>query len=89
MLIPFKLAFMEESEGWGLVYYDIFLDLLFFIDILIRFNTPIYSKGRLITDRKQIATTYLKTWFFLDLICCLPMSYFRKRSENWPRGSNE
>ena len=52
MIIPFKLAFMEDNEEWVYVYYDIFLDLLFFFDILIRFNTPIYSKGRLITDRK-------------------------------------
>ena len=89
IMIPFKLAFMEDNEDWFYVIYDLFLDLLFFTDILIRFNTPIYSQGRLITDRKLIARNYFKTWFFFDLIACLPMSYIRKNSEHWPRGSNE
>ena len=59
ILIPFKLTFMEHSEDWSYVYYDIFLDILFFLDILIRFNTPIYEKGKLITNRKKIAKVYL------------------------------
>ena len=43
---------MDKNEDWVYVYYDFFLDFLFFCDMLIRFNTPIYSEGRLITDRK-------------------------------------
>jgi len=41
-MIPFKLAFMEDVEAWEYVYYDIFVDLLFLIDMIIRFNMPIY-----------------------------------------------
>lgn len=80
---------MDKNEDWAYVYYDFFLDFLFFCDMLIRFNTPIYSEGRLITDRKKIARTYFKSWFFFDLFCILPMSWLRKRSEHWPRGSND
>lgn len=89
ILIPFKLVFMEDNEPWDFVYYDIGLDILFFFDIIIRFNTPIYSQGRLITDRKQIAKTYVKTWFFADLVCLIPVTLIRKRSEHWPRDSND
>ena len=89
MLVPFKLVFMEKNEGWGYVYYDLVIDFIFFLDILIRFNMPIYSKGRFITDRKQIAMNYIKTWFILDLLCCIPFSWIRKNSEHWPRGSND
>ena len=85
-LVPFKLTFMISGEEWFYVYYDIALDFLFFADILIRFNTPIYLEGRYVTNRKQIALTYLKTWFILDLLCCLPLSYLRKQSETRPRG---
>ena len=88
-LVPFKLTFWEKTEPYAWVYYDLFLDVLFFADILIRFNTPIYSSGRFITDRKHIAKTYLKTWFVLDLLACLPLSYLRKSSETWPRGTND
>jgi len=80
---------MESWESWNYVYYDIVLDFIFFADILIRFNTPIYSKGRFITDRKQIALTYFRTWFLLDLLSCLPLSYLRKASIEWKRGANE
>ena len=88
-LIPFKLTFITEKELWPLVYYDIFVDSLFFIDVIIKFNTPIYSEGRLVTDRKQIAIAYLKTWFFIDLFNCLPMSFIKKVSEKRPRSPND
>jgi len=80
---------LELEEDWAFVYYDIFLDILFFIDILIRFNTPIYLEGRLITDRKIIVVAYLKSWFFLDLLACLPMSFLRKNSADWQRGGSD
>ena len=88
-LIPFKITFMEYSESWGYVVYDLLVDILFLTDIIITFNTPIYLEGRLITNRKVIIKTYFKSWFFLDLLACLPMSYFRKNSADWPRGGNE
>ena len=88
-LIPFKLTFLEYSEEWAYVYYDTFLDFLFLIDILVRFNMPIYLEGRLITDRKVIAKTYVRSWFVWDLLALLPFSYLRKNSEHWVRGKNE
>ena len=80
---------MEYSEDWTYVYFDLWLDVLFFIDIIIRFNTPIYLQGRLITDRKIIVIAYLKSWFVLDLIACFPFSYLRKNSQDWPRSSDK
>ena len=88
-MIPFKLVFMEEREDWEYVYYDIFVDILFLCDMIIRFNMPVYHQGRLITDRKIIAKAYCKSWFVLDLLCLIPFSLVRKRSEHWPRGKNE
>ena len=88
-IIPFKLVFMTDREDWEYVGYDLFLDLLFAVDIIIKFNMPIYSQGRYFTDRRTIARAYIKSWFFLDLLCLIPVSYIRKNSEDWPRGSNE
>ena len=88
-LIPFKLTFMEYGESWGYVIYDLLVDALFLSDIIIRFNTPIYLEGRLITDRKIIIKAYLRSWFILDLLACFPFSLFRKISSDWQRGGNE
>ena len=47
---------------------------MFLIDILLNFNTSIYEKGVLITDRKVIIKNYLKLWFWVDLISSFPYS---------------
>ena len=67
----------------------IFVDFIFFLDIIIKFNTPVYKQGRLVTNRKQIALLYVKTWFILDFLALIPFSFLRKNSEHWPRWKNE
>jgi hypothetical protein len=42
------------------------------MDILVSFNTGVYDKGELIYDRKLIAFTYLKMWFWIDLSASFP-----------------
>ena len=73
VIIPFRLAFIEEySYNWEVTYY--IFDLFFLIDILLTFNTSYTSekKKKEITDRKQIAKNYLTTWFAVDIISILP-----------------
>ena len=85
---PFKAAF-EYEPSWTSVYFDLYLDIVFFADILITFNMPLYDeKSRLITDRKVISLKYLRTWFLVDLIICFPLSYLRKTSHNWEHSSD-
>ena len=87
--IPYKAAF-EDEPPWSTVYFDFYLDFVFFIDILIMFNMPLYDeKSRLITDRKVISIKYLRTWFIFDLLACWPSSYLRKRSALWPRTQDD
>ena len=80
---------MEYEEPVGYIYYDLLVDVIFFADIIIRFNTPVYYKGRLITSHKSIAYKYVTSWFIFDLLCCIPLSYFRLLSVDMPRGGNE
>jgi hypothetical protein len=71
------------------VLFDTYIDLVFFIDIILTFNRPIYDdNSRLITDRKIIAIKYLTSYFFLDLLCCFPFSYVKMQSEFYPREKN-
>ena len=54
---------------------DIILDCLFFIDIIITFNSAFYDNcGVLISNRKEITFRYLKSWFLFDLLSCIPFN---------------
>ena len=76
-LLPIKLAF-EDKIGWASVGFDFYLDFVFFIEICVTFKLPLLdSSGRYITEPKKIAITYLRTWFFIDLLVCFPL-YFLK-----------
>ena len=70
--------------------FDFYLDFVFFVDIILTFNMPIYDqKSRLITDRKLIAIRYLRSWFLMDIIVCLPFSFIRKNSADWPNSKDD
>lgn len=74
--LPFRIAFVEDwSLGWYVI--DFLIDLYFFADIALNFSTGYYdSTGKLVLDRKLAAKQYLKTWFPLDFIATLPLSWF-------------
>jgi hypothetical protein len=49
------------------------IDGIFFVDILIIFNTAIYGDDfEMVKDRSLIAYDYITTWFFLDFFTILP-----------------
>mmetsp|Transcript_15313 Transcript_15313/g.2554 ORF Transcript_15313/g.2554 Transcript_15313/m.2554 type:complete len:87 (+) Transcript_15313:389-649(+) len=73
--MPFKLAFLdtEDFDGWW--FTDIFIDTLFFIDIIINLNSAyLDNDGNFVTDRKRIFLNYLKSWLIIDLIACIPIN---------------
>jgi hypothetical protein len=77
MLTPFRISF-EDTPSWWNVIIDFYLNLIFIIDIIITFMTPIFDKeGKMVHDRKKIAIKYFRTWFFPDVLLCFPLSYFR------------
>lgn len=56
-------------------YINFFLDILFFIDLIINFFLEYYSKkDKLIKNWKKIINNYLKGWFFFDLLSALPFN---------------
>jgi hypothetical protein len=88
--LPIQLSFWnDEKESQYMLIYDLFLDALFFVDILIKFRTPVYSESRLITDGWQIAKKYIQSYFFIDLVLCFPLSYFLYASYDRPRSTDD
>eukprot|EP00347_Sterkiella_histriomuscorum_P006811 403351340 len=70
-IIPILICFDVEESTLS-TYSQIVIDTLFMTDIVMNFNTSIYSKGILILNRQQIVAHYLKSWFLIDLVSSLP-----------------
>lgn len=48
-------------------------DLIFLLDIVINFHTTYVGPGgEVISDPKVIRMNYIKSWFVIDLLSCLP-----------------
>ncbi|KAH9529763.1 Potassium voltage-gated channel sub H member 7 [Dermatophagoides farinae] len=64
------------SDSYGsnsLMVIDLFVDVMFIIDILINFRTTyINKKDELVIHPGKIAIHYLKGWFIIDLVAAIP-----------------
>ena len=87
-VFPFRLAFLPEIEFWPYVYLDFVTDFVFLIDMIIKFNMPVFIENKLIVKRRVIAKKYLKFWFWIDFYCLLPFSFFRMLSMKRDRNPN-
>ncbi|CAD8113120.1 unnamed protein product [Paramecium primaurelia] len=82
--IPFMLAYqplIDEKEAYHYQYYEefsLYVGIsIFMMDIILTFNIAFYKQGQLISNRKQIAINYIKTYFFLDLIPLICLIEYR------------
>lgn len=58
------------------------VDSLFFIDIIIIFNSAVVNDDlSIIEDRCEIAKIYLSGWFWIDLVAILPFGLFTANGE--------
>jgi hypothetical protein len=75
IMIPFRISFADESDEFNfLEQIDPIFDFIFLFDIVLNFNTGVYVKGMPTFRRKIIAITYLKLWFWLDILSSFPYS---------------
>lgn len=75
LINPFTIAFNDSTtlDAWEII--DLVIDAFFFFDVLVNLNSAYYdSSSNLITNRKKIILTYLKSWFIIDLLSCVPFS---------------
>ena len=55
------------------------IDFLFFLDITVNFNSAYYNDlNEIEDDRKMIALSYIKSWFFIDLLAIIPFEHITK-----------
>ena len=84
VLTPYEIAFGSNSEGENTEtefesYMDYIFDVLFFMDAMITFFAAVLTDDyEIIDDRKEIAKKYLKGWFFIDIVSCIPFGTVSK-----------
>ena len=72
-VMPFRLAFIKAPIGSDWFWVETVIDFLFFCDIIVNFFSAFYnSEGKLVVNRKKIATSYAKSWMLFDITACIP-----------------
>lgn len=85
LVVPFRVAFFSEVFWDGWTVCDFVLDGLFLTDVLLTFITvQVHDDGQRISDRAVIACSYLKSWFWMDLLACIPFSLLDYYSSQLP-----
>jgi len=70
---PFYLGF-EFYPSEGVMWFELFKDIFFFLEIFLNFHTGFLKDGVCIESHKEIAVRYVKTWFPVDLLANFPYS---------------
>ncbi|KAL5286114.1 KCNH4 family protein [Megaselia abdita] len=79
IIVPFNAAFAKLDRQT--LVYDMIVEALFFIDIILNFRTTFVSrKGEVVSDGKAIFYNYLKGWFVVDLLAALPFDFLNAQN---------
>ncbi|XP_062604189.1 potassium voltage-gated channel subfamily H member 1-like [Saccostrea cucullata] len=76
--VPYNTAFKNKTmDQVPLLVIDSIVDVVFFVDIILNFHTTFVGpSGEVISDSKIIRMNYLKSWFVVDVLSCLPYDVF-------------
>jgi Ion transport protein len=71
--VPFRIAF-QPSKSDNIGFLDTIVEGLFFVDILVTFNTAFVDPvtNFLIADRRLIALKYASFWLWIDSLSTIP-----------------
>jgi len=76
--VPFKLSFIPPGDAvpfWDT--FDTIVDILFITDLFVNFLSAYEKRDGTYESRpKMIAIKYLKSWFIVDFIACIPVDVF-------------
>ncbi|XP_069552725.1 voltage-gated delayed rectifier potassium channel KCNH5-like [Brachyistius frenatus] len=73
IVVPYNVSFKTKQNNLAWLVLDSVVDIIFLIDIVLNFHTTFVGpSGEVISDAKLIRMNYMKTWFVIDLLSCLP-----------------
>ena len=73
VFVPLKVAFKLYFLEW----LDALIDVIFVLDVILKFFTGYIKLGYPVLDQHKIATRYVRSgWLAIDLIACVPVDIF-------------
>lgn len=83
ILTPYNIAFSGIEQDISMFIISLLIDVFFFFDILIIFNTAYYDdEFRIVEDRFKIAKSYAMSWFLIDFLSIFPLDRILISLEN-------
>ena len=75
IFFPIQIGFNLQESANLTFYLDYLLDGIFFVDVMVNFNTAFLDKSTnlFVYDHKKIAARYLRLWFWIDIVSCVPI----------------
>ncbi|CAM9518752.1 unnamed protein product [Hapterophycus canaliculatus] len=71
LVTPWRISFQCPPRAFGLVLAGI-VNISFIVDTVLHFFTAVVTESGLLTERREIARRYVRSWFFLDLVTSVP-----------------
>ena len=56
-------------------WFEMIVDIMFMLDIVLNFNTGYHEKNRMILLRAKIFKNYVTSWFWVDLLSSCPYTW--------------
>ena len=73
IITPYEIAFSDSNK---VSWFEVLIDILLGIDIVLTFFSAYTDdEENLVKNHKKIIKKYLKSWFIIDIISVLPISY--------------
>lgn len=76
--VSYRMAFWSDHtvditpDVISLLCIDSISDICFFVEIYLNFHTGFVDNGSVIFDKQRIREKYMKGWFWLDVVTCIP-----------------
>jgi len=71
-MVPFDIGFSWWRINQSHKAFQYFIEFYFYVDMLVSFRTAYVHDGHIITSPSKIAKHYLRHWFWIDLLACIP-----------------
>ncbi|XP_061602593.1 potassium voltage-gated channel subfamily H member 5-like [Cololabis saira] len=88
IMVPYNVSFKTKQNNLAWLVVDSVVDIIFLIDIVLNFHTTFVGPaGEVVSDARLIRMNYMKTWFVIDLLSCLPYDVINAFEEDAPHSS--
>jgi hypothetical protein len=79
-VLPYKIAFIDEESDFDVVSDSVFNILLAIDMIVCFFSAYIDNEDNIIKNRRKIISQYLSSWFLIDFVSIIPISYLTENN---------